>query len=66
VKASGFRDYEQTNIAVNANDALRFDITLAVGQTSETIEVNASAVHVEATATHVGTLSAVEPFRRCP
>jgi hypothetical protein len=54
VKASGFREYTQTDIALNANDALRLDVLLEVGQTTESVEVKAAAAHVETTNTQVG------------
>ena len=54
VVANGFREYKQTGIMLNANDALRFDIPLEIGETSQSVEVNAATVQVETTETHVG------------
>jgi len=54
VTAPGFREYQQSDIVVNANDALRFDVSLELGQTSESVKVEATAVQVETQNTHVG------------
>src|SRR5215468_501516 len=45
--ASGFRAYNATDITLQVNDQLRIDITLQVGAIAETIDVSASAAHIE-------------------
>ncbi len=54
VKASGFESYRQTEIVVNDNDKLRFDVTLQLGQVTQSVEVAATAVHVETANTQLG------------
>ncbi len=54
VRTTGFEAYEQTDIALNDNDKLRFDISLKVGQVTEQIQVTAAAVHVETANTQLG------------
>ncbi|HET9406067.1 MAG TPA: carboxypeptidase regulatory-like domain-containing protein [Candidatus Sulfotelmatobacter sp.] len=52
--ASGFRTYNATDITLQVNDELRIDITLQVGAINETIDVSASAEHVETESTQLG------------
>jgi len=52
--APGFRAYNATDITLQVNDQLRIDIALQVGTVAETIDVSASAVHVETENTQVG------------
>jgi hypothetical protein len=52
--ASGFRPYNTTDITLQVNDQLRLDITLQVGTIIETVDVSASAVHVETENTQLG------------
>src|SRR5438045_1838410 len=52
--ASGFRAYNATDVTLQVNDQLRIDIALQVGTVAETIDVSASAVHVETENTQVG------------
>jgi hypothetical protein len=47
IKAQGFTDYEATKITINVNDRKVIDATLKVGGTSETVNVQASAVQVD-------------------
>ncbi len=51
---SGFRTYVQTGIVLQVNVNPTIPIVLAVGQVSETVEVQASAALVETTSTGVG------------
>jgi len=50
----GFKDFRQTDINLSANSALRVDIVLELGSVSDTVEVSASAVHVETMSTQMG------------
>src|SRR5439155_355918 len=54
VRQPGFKDLRQTNIELNANSALRIDVTLQMGAVSETVEVSAATVHVETISTQMG------------
>ena len=52
--ASGFRAYNATDITLQVNDQLRIDVTLQVGAIAETIDVSATAAHVETENTQLG------------
>jgi hypothetical protein len=54
VKAAGFQAYVVSDIAVNTNDELRFDIPLTVGAVTESVDVKADAVRVETANTQLG------------
>jgi len=54
VTVTGFETYEETGIVLNANDALRIDVTLKLGQVTERVEVTTSAAHVDTTSTQLG------------
>src|SRR6185503_18035359 len=47
VEAQGFKTFTRTNIELNAQTALGLNITLEVGQISESISVSAAEVQVE-------------------
>jgi hypothetical protein len=44
VEVSGFKKFESTHNKLNANSALSLDANLAVGATTETVEVSATAL----------------------
>ncbi len=48
VDAPGFKAYEQTAVTLNVNATLRVDAILQVGQSQETVTVEANAVQVQA------------------
>jgi hypothetical protein len=50
----GFQNYQLKDIVVNTNDALRFDIPLAIGSVEQTVDVASSVVQVETTNTYIG------------
>ena len=52
--ASGFRAYNATDITLQVNDQLRIDIALQVGAIAETVDVSATAAHVETENTQLG------------
>jgi carboxypeptidase family protein/TonB-dependent receptor-like protein len=54
VKVIGFETYLRTGITLNANDKLRFDVVLKVGQVTQQVEVTTSAVQVETANTQLG------------
>jgi hypothetical protein len=54
VHGPGFKIFRQTNIAIDANSAIKVDVTLQIGSAAEHIEVNANAVQVETQSTQMG------------
>ena len=54
VQQTGFKDFRQVNIVLNANAVLRLDITLQLGGVTDVVEVSASSVHVETSNTQLG------------
>lgn len=54
VHAPGFKVYEQKGLVIDANSALRADVILQLGQTSEHVVVNSDAVHVDTESTQNG------------
>src|SRR5271157_1877593 len=48
VEATGFKAYEQTGITLNVNDTVRTDAKLQVGESKESVTVEANAVQVQA------------------
>jgi Carboxypeptidase regulatory-like domain len=54
VQHSGFRHYRQTGLVVNANSALRADVSLQVGVTTQEVTVSSAALHVETRNTQMG------------
>ena len=55
VKAPGFRSLVRTGIELNVTQTVRLDLALALGDTAETVEVNASVATVETDTTSLGT-----------
>lgn len=54
VEQKGFKEYQQTNLVLDVNEARTVDATLQVGQVSEKIEVAANALHVETVSSQMG------------
>ncbi len=54
VSATGFRPFSETNIEVKVNDQLNIDVTMALGSTTETVNVEANAVQVQTESTQLG------------
>ncbi len=48
VEAAGFKAYQRTGITLNVNDTVRADISLEVGETRESVTVEANALQVQA------------------
>ena len=48
VEAPGFKSFERTGITLNVNDTVRADAGLQVGETKESITVEANAIQVQA------------------
>ncbi len=56
VEAQGFRGYQRKGIVLDTNASLAFDVTLAVGDVSQTVQVTDNTVHVETSSTQMGEL----------
>ncbi|MGO9126358.1 MAG: carboxypeptidase regulatory-like domain-containing protein [Terriglobales bacterium] len=56
VNHPGFRPYRRVGVVIDVNSALVADAVLQVGQTTDTVTVNDSAVHVETASTQMGEL----------
>jgi hypothetical protein len=54
VSATGFKTFKESGLVVDANSALRVDVTLQIGQAAEHIEVRSDAVQVETQSTQTG------------
>jgi Carboxypeptidase regulatory-like domain len=54
VHGPGFKTFRQTNIVIDANSALKVDVTLQVGTAEEHVEVRSDAVQVETQSTQMG------------
>ncbi len=48
VEAPGFKTYKQTNITLNVRDTVRVDAPLQIGETRESVTVEANAIQVQA------------------
>ena len=54
VSQSGFRDYVQTGVKIDANSALRIDIAMQVGTVTNTVSVKSDTLQVETQSTQNG------------
>ena len=54
VHAKGFKTYRQTGLVIDANSALRVDVTLPIGEALDSVLVSSDAVHVEMESTQTG------------
>ena len=54
VKQTGFKSYHKGGIHIDANSAIRADVKLALGEVSEKVTVESSAVQVETQSTQMG------------
>src|SRR5215475_8966724 len=64
--AKGFDRSEAKNIAVQVNQQSRVDLSLQVGEVSQTLEVQASAALIQTDSTDVGTVIASNSFLDLP
>ena len=53
MEAAGFKAFEQTGITLNVNDTVRADATLQVGESKESVTVEANAVQVQSDTSEV-------------
>ena len=61
VEKSGFRQLKQTGVVLNVNQPLRLDLTLQLGQVTQSVEVSSTAPLVD---TRSGTVSGLVDDRR--
>jgi hypothetical protein len=54
VQQSGFKGYAQTGLVLDVNSALTIDVKLAVGSTTEKVEVLSDTLHVDTESTQMG------------
>jgi hypothetical protein len=54
VQASGFSNYQRTDVVLDTNAALTLDASLEVGGVAQTVSVADNALHVETTSTQMG------------
>ena len=54
VEQSGFKTYSRTGVAVRVNDQVTIDITMEVGQSSQTVQVNAETPLLDTSAATIG------------
>ncbi len=54
VQAPGFHGYERKDIVLDTNAALTLDVSLEVGNVSQTVTVTDDALHVETSSTQLG------------
>ncbi len=53
---AGFRDYQQSGVKIDANSAVRIDITMELGAVTNTVSVKSDALQVETQSTQNGVL----------
>ena len=54
IEASGFMPWERNGLVVDANSAIKLDITMEMGEKLDTVTVSESAVHLETESTQMG------------
>jgi len=64
--APGFTPFEETDIKIDANDALRIDIGFRVASQAQAVEVQANALHVETTTTQIGAVIESKELQALP
>ncbi|HUK92356.1 MAG TPA: carboxypeptidase regulatory-like domain-containing protein, partial [Blastocatellia bacterium] len=66
VQAQGFKAFKQTGVVVDANAALRIDVTLELGQVTEEVTVKSEAAHVETQNTQMGEVITAQKIESVP
>ena len=66
VESAGFRTYRRAHVAVDTSSALRLDVSLVLGDRSETVTVVASEAHVETVDTQLGEVIAGSKIAAVP
>src|SRR5689334_6216912 len=54
IQHQGFQDYRQSGLVLDVNTALRVDVTLVLGNATQTVQVAASPIQVDTTSTQMG------------
>jgi Carboxypeptidase regulatory-like domain len=54
ISATGFKSYRRTDVVINVDGALLVDVTMQVGQSSQTITVHDSTLEAETVSTQLG------------
>ena len=54
IQQAGFSDYKQEGVKIDANSAVRIDITLSMGAVTNTVDVKSDALQVETQSTQMG------------
>ena len=54
VNQQGFRNYQQDGVKINANSAIRIDITMEIGAVTSVVQVKSDAMQVETESTQMG------------
>jgi len=66
VAAPGFQNFVSTGLILNVNDNREVEAKLAVGATSQTVEVSATAVQVETSNTQLQQVATAEQIEQVP
>ncbi|MFZ0941725.1 MAG: TonB-dependent receptor, partial [Candidatus Sulfotelmatobacter sp.] len=54
VRQGGFKDYKETGLVLDVNQALVADVRVQVGQSTEKVEISSTALHVDTATTQMG------------
>jgi hypothetical protein len=54
IQKTGFRPYQRTGVAIDANSAVIVDVVLEIGEPAQVVTVSQSAVHAETSDTQMG------------
>lgn len=66
VLRTGFQEYRQTGIEIDANSAIRVDITLRVGADTQLVTVKGATIQVETSSTQMGEVIASQGMVSVP
>jgi len=66
VRRTGFRDFVEKNIRIDANSAIRIDIKLELGAVTDTITVDSEALRIETQSTQMGEVIQGEQITSVP
>ena len=66
VRTTGFKDFSEQNIHIDANSSVRTDVALQIGAVTETEQVNAETLGIETTSTQLGQVIDSEKITSVP
>ncbi len=66
VSAPGFKSYDRTGVQVSSNERVPLDVTLELGQTSDTITVSAEAAGLETSSASSGQVITTNQIENIP